>query len=175
MKHTSARLSLFAAALGLAFFASCHTTDTRYNHWRFEGLTPRVAYHLLAYDTNSGKPYYEHANAQRSAINLTVRRHLLNNNPENPFQRKLAWIPGRKRFSPLPDPIHFLHLSSVAFASASLGAGGAFFLFPPDALIVLFEEGGAEEMWDGIADTFTGRLGEPEMPPDPSEFKVRNR
>ena len=175
--RTKARLSLALAALGLAFFTSCYTADTRYNHWRLEGLAPRVAYHMLSYDTNSGKPYWEHANEQRQSINKTLVRHLwnLNSNPDNPFQRKLAYIPGEKRFSPLPDPIHFFHLSSVAVAAASVGAGGAFFLFPPEALIVLFEEGGAEEMWSGIEDTFTGRLDEPELPPDPSEFKVKNR
>ena len=167
-------LPLLGTAL-LALFASCHTHETRYNHWRLEGLTPRVAYHFLRYDTNSGKPYYEHANEQRHDINLTFRRHLLNHNPYNPFERDTPYVPPNKRFSPLPDPIHFFHLSSVAMAGAFVGAGSAAIFFPIEVIPVAFEDGGLEEMWGGVRDTFTGRLGEPERPAPVSEFRVKNR
>lgn len=166
-------LALFGTAL-LALSASCYTTDTRYNHWRLEGLTPRVAYHLLSYDTNSGIPYRRHANQQREDINLTLRRHLLNNNPLNPSQRKNAWQPPHRAFSPLPNPIHFFHLSSVAFAGAMVGAGGPFFLFPLEVVPVMFEDGGPEEMWGGVRATFRGERYE-DLPPEPKDFKVENR
>ncbi len=164
---------LFAVAL-LALFASCHTADTRYNHWRLEGLTPRVAYHFLRYDTNSGVPYRVHANQQRQDINMTIRRHVFNDNPLNPFQQKSAWQPPHKVFSPLPDPIHFFHLSSVAVGSAFLGAGGPFFIFPIEVIPVMFEDGGWEEIWSGIGATIRGEeVGYPEPPPT-SEFRVKN-
>ncbi len=167
------RLSVLFGTSLLALFAACHTTDTRYNHWRLEGLTPRVAYHLLSYDTNSGIPYRRHASQQRSDIDMTLRRHLLNDNPLNPSQRKNAWQPPQKVFSPLPDPIHFFHLSSVAFAGAMVGAGGSFFLFPIEVIPVLFEEGGPEEMWGGISATFRGERYE-KLPPTPEDFEVEN-
>ena len=174
-QRLSRTLSLAAGALGLALFASCHTSDPRYNHWRIEGLVPRASYHLLRHDTNSGKPYYETVNEQRQDITKTIQRHLIGHNPDNPFQNQLAYIPPQKRFSPLPDPLHFFHLSSLAVAGATLGAGGAFFVFPPEAVLVAFEDGGAAHMWDGVERFFTGRLDERVMPPDPSEFEVRNR
>jgi hypothetical protein len=168
------RSPLLVAAAVLALFASCYTADTRYNHWRLEGLTPRVAYHFLRYDTNSGVPYYEHANQQRQDINLTIRRHLLNDNPYNPFQRKSAWHPPQKQFSPLPDPIHFFHLSSVALGAAFLGGGGPFFVFPIEVIPVLFEDGGWEEMTSGVRSTLDGEPPSEPTPPPVSEFRVKN-
>ena len=168
-------LSFLFGAATLVFFASCQTTDTRYNHWNFSGLTPRIAYHVLSYDTNGGVPYYQHVNDQRSSINLTVRRHLIGDNPENPFRRRNAWIPNQGHFSPLPNPLNFFHLSSVAFGSALLGAGGGFILFPIEVIPVMLEDGGPSELWAGIHETFTGKNTLERGPAPVSEFKVRNR
>ncbi|MFT5286085.1 MAG: hypothetical protein ACI8TQ_002253 [Planctomycetota bacterium] len=174
-KPSKRPLRFLAAAVSLVFFASCHTTDPSYNHWNMTGLAPRMAYHFLSYDTNKGIPYYEHAMEQRNSINMTLRRHLLNDNPENPFQRKNVWLPNRQRFSPLPNPVNFFHLSSVAFGSALLGAGGGFILFPFEIIPVMLEDGGPSEMWAGIKETFTGETALERGPAPVSEFKVKNR
>lgn len=165
--------ALLGAAL-LALIAGCHTTGTQYNHWRLEGLTPRVAYHFLRYDTNSGVPYRRVASQQRLDIDMTIKRHLFNYNPTNPFKRKTAWRPPHKTFSPLPDPIHFFHLSSLAFATATLGAGGSFIVFPIEVVPVLFEDGGAAELWGGISATVTGRDYNDRTPPPVEDFEVKN-
>ncbi len=167
-------LRLLLGAATLVVFASCQTTDPRYNHWNFSGLTPRIAYHLLSYDTEGGKPYYQHANDQRSSINLTIQRHLFGDNPENPNRRENVWIPNQRPFSPCPNPFNFFHLSSVAFGSALLGAGGGFVLFPIEVIPVMLEEGGPTELWAGFRQTFTGKSNIQRGPAPPSEFRVKN-
>ena len=174
-KPTKRRLRFLAAAASLVFFASCQTTDPSYNHWNMSGLVPRMAYHLLSYDTTKGVPYYKHVQEQRESINMTLRRHLLNDNPENPFQRKNVWLPSHQHFSPLPNPVNFFHLSSAAFGSILLGAGGPFILFPIEVIPVLLEDGGPTELWAGVNETFSGETAIEHGPAPVSEFKVKNR
>lgn len=174
-KNWKRPLRVLIGAATLVFFASCQTSDPRYNHWNFSGLTPRIAYHLLSYDTEAGIPFYKHAMNQRSSINMTLRRHVLGDNPENPFRRQNAWIPNQGHFSPLPNPINFFHLSSVAFGSVVLGAGGGFILFPIEVIPVMLEEGGPTELWAGVRETFGGQTEIERGPAPVSEFKVKNR
>jgi hypothetical protein len=168
-------LLLLLATAGL--FASCASSPGRYdNHWNVGGLAPRLAYHGLSYKPHLSESYRDHERSQKESINLTLRRHLLNNNPDNPFQPEDSSLSNtRVPHSILPDPVEYFHLESLVFGVAISALTGVFVPVPFGSVLGTLEEGGPTEFVDGLHQTLTGSfrgiLGEPAPV---SEFRVRS-
>jgi hypothetical protein len=166
-------------ALGLlvGLLSACSSTPGQYeNHWNVEGLQPRLAYNFLGYKPYLADSYRDYSWQQKQDINLTLRRHMLNNNPLNPFE------PGdpslsepRPPHSILPDPVDYFHVEAIAFGAAFSVLTGTFIPVPFGSIFGTLEEGGFQEFSDGIHQTasgnFRGTLAEPSTP---AEFRVRN-
>jgi hypothetical protein len=143
-------------ALGLSLIVGCasHTSDMN-RHWSERSIGPRVSRAFLTYDWEKDGSYRDFAWQKKQDINLTVRRHFFNNNPENPFQ------PGDESFyaprppnSLLPRPWNYIHLEGLATGAILYAAGGMFVPIPIDSIIGTLEEGGDEEFMQGIGQTF---------------------
>src|SRR5690242_19353393 len=57
-----------------------------HQHWSNRSVGPRMSRAFLSYDPETDGSYRDFAWRKKQSINLTVTRHLLNYNPENPFQ-----------------------------------------------------------------------------------------
>jgi len=170
-------LSLAALpAIGL-LLGSCTSTPGEYdNHWNVQGLQPRLAYHFLSYKPHLADTYRDHQWQQKQDINLTLRRHLLNNNPLNPFQPgDPSLTQPRAPHSVLPDPVDYFHVESLVFGAAFSIVTGTFIPVPFGSIFGTIEEGGGDEFMDGIEQTASGNFrGTLQQPAEPSEFRVRN-
>ena len=163
-------------AAALAFTTACQVPDgPRANHWNIESLGPRVTYNFLGYRADRDGTYREFQWQQKQDINLTIRRHLFNDNPDNPFQHPHPEAPPeRMPNSVLPDPITFFHADSLAWGGVVWGATGSFVPIPVAGLLGVFEKGGFEEFGEGFGTIVTGSYNSEVAPPDPSEFRVRH-
>ena len=76
------------AALATALLASsCGATGEQINdHWNFRSVQPRIERAATGYDPSRHSTYSEYSSKQWSEFSLTLKRHLLNYNPDNPFQ-----------------------------------------------------------------------------------------
>ncbi len=147
------------------------------SHWNVDAVPQRITAHFTGYRGELDGSYREFQWRKKQDINLTLRRHFLNNNPENPLQVADPSLTAvRPPFGLLPNPVTYFHVESIVIGSFLLGWTGAFLPLPIDSLIATLSPGGLSEFGSGISDTFTGdwhgELGEP-VPP--SKFKVRHR
>ena len=166
---------LLAIALLLATPACLSAPGQETNHWNIESLYPRTAYHFLGYRQDIDGPYRDHQWRQKQDLNLTLRRHFLNNNPKNPFQ---AYDPGLDRGRPphsvLPNPLMFFHLESLAIGAVILARTGTFIPLPLGSIFGIIEDGGPEEFVEGMRLTFSGSYGiDLDEPPPVEEFRVQ--
>ena len=169
--------SLFLALAATGVFASCASAPGPYdNHWNIGGLGPRLAYHGLSYQPHLSDSYRDHQWQQKQDINLTLRRHFLNNNPENPFQPEDPSLSEpRPPHSIVPDPINYFHLESLVFGAAFAALGGTFIPVPLASIIGSMEKGGGAEFVQGLKQTVTGNFRGMVHEPSPvEEFRVRN-
>jgi hypothetical protein len=150
--------SLLLAGLAFAFFAAgCHSTSKEhYNHWNNRSISQRMSYHFLGYNPVEDGSYRDFDAEQKKAINLTMRRHLLNSNPYNPLQ---PWDPSlerpRRKNSLLPYPWNFIHAEGLVMGAIMLNPSvGAFIPIPVGSLVGVLEPGGVDEFMDGIGETF---------------------
>lgn len=161
MKTTPTRAVLALASLALASTLGCRTTNPGMDHWNVQGVPARAAKQFLGYRADLDGDYRGFHVRQKQHINLTLRRHFLNNNPENPFQvADPNWSVGRPPHSLLPDPLFYLHFN------------------PPFAVFASFLPGGGEEFLQGLAEPFrTGSYGGTLHlePPPVEDFRVRRR
>lgn len=170
-------LAAFCLANGLLALSGCRSAPGQDDsHWNIESLGPRVGYHAFGYREDLDGTYREHQWREKQDINLTLRRHFLNNNPDNPFE---ASDPGRNRPRPphsiLPNPINYFHLESVMTGLAFAATSGTFIPIPIGSIIGTLEEGGGEEFMEGISNTVSGSFGNTlDEPPTVEEFRVRN-
>jgi hypothetical protein len=161
-----------ASALG-----ACHTTPEPYdNHWNVGSLGPRMAYYGLGYNPVLADTYRDSQWQDKQDINLTLRRHFLNNNPENPFEPEDTSLSDpRPPHSVVPDPVQYFHLESIFFGLGFSALTGTFIPIPVGSVLGTLEEGGGEEFSQGIKQTASGNFrGTLAEPPKPEEFRVRN-
>jgi hypothetical protein len=167
-----------ARVLPLLLAAGCHSTaGVPESHWNIESVPQRITTHFTGYRGPIDGSYQDFQWQKKRDINLTLRRHFLNNDPENPLE---ATDPNRNLvrppFSVLPDPVTYFHAESLAIGALVYGASGTFVLLPVDSLIATFTPGGPTEFIEGIGDTLSGDWhGELGEPAPPSRFKVRHR
>lgn len=147
------------------------------SHWNIGSVPSRVAYRFFNYRQDMDGSYLEHQWREKQEINLTLRRHFLNNNPDNPFQ---ANDPGRVAPRPphsiLPDPVEYFHLESLTTGVALAAMTGAFIPIPVGSLLASLQPGGPSEFLEGIGNTLTGSFGANLDEPAPvEEFRVRRK
>ena len=152
-------LPLLSAGLVFAAAGCNATRDTNtHDHWNLRGMAPDMGRNILGYDAERDGRYIDFQYERKHAIDLTLKRHFLNQNPENPFQPedKEFYAP-RPPHSILPRPWSYIHVEGVVFALTSYAfRGGLPIPIPIDSLIGTFSEGGDEEFADGLRETFGG-------------------
>lgn len=97
------KLSLVAACAAACLLAGCYTTGMESNHWHSNSVGPRIAYHFFGYDRTMDGDYSNRFGDDMSSIGLTLRRHFLNDDPENP----LISQPPKKPYRPQPPTVEF--------------------------------------------------------------------
>ncbi|MDP6370533.1 MAG: hypothetical protein QF615_13065 [Planctomycetota bacterium] len=144
--------TLFGALL--LCLASCSTTPGLIDdHWSASSTNPRAARFFTGYDSSDGQSYRDYQWEQKQDINLTLRRHFFNHNPNNPYQDQVE-PKARPLHSPLPNPANYIHLEGLALGGMLYAAGGAFFPVPLDSILGTLEPGGTEEFMAGVGATF---------------------
>lgn len=156
------RSLLSTAVAGVALLAlgsSCQSAAPDIDdHWNFRSVPPRMSRQILGYDAARDGLYREFQWRRKKQLNLTLRRHFLSDNPENPFQEyDPSLYEPRPVHSILPDPVMYIHLEGLLLGWALTGGGGAFVPIPLDSLIGTFEEGGGEEFRRGLEYSLTGQ------------------
>jgi hypothetical protein len=151
--------AVVCAALTAAFsLAGCNANpDTNsHDHWNIKGLAPRVQRSVLGYDAERNGRYVDYQYANKKSIYLTMKRHGLNQNPENPFQPEdTAFYEPRPVHSIVPRPWEYINFEGIAFGGILTGMGAPFIPIPVDSIIGTASEGGSEEFEEGIRQTVT--------------------
>jgi hypothetical protein len=151
---TTACVALTAALSGCGTTPGTHSHD----HWTMNGLSPRWTRAVLGYDAEKDGRYVDYQYANKKSIYLTGKRHLLNQNPENPFQpRDEEFYEPRPPHSILPRPWEYINVEGVAFGAILLASSGVFVPIPVDSVIGTFSEDGFDEFKEGIRQTFHGK------------------
>ncbi|MFT7677423.1 MAG: hypothetical protein ACI8QC_001401 [Planctomycetota bacterium] len=155
MKRALLALALAASA------ASCQSTGQDINdHWNASSAAPRAARFFLGYDSEKDGEYRDFAWERKQSINLTLRRHFLHHNPDNPNHAEWSGrYAGRPDNSFLPNPVSFIHLEGLLLGFAATGGGGSFVVLPIDSILGVLEDGGGKEFYDGIGNSFGAFLG----------------
>lgn len=127
------------AAASLLLCTACASNHpASHNHWSLHSVGPRVTRTFLGYDSErDGDSYLEFQWERKQDVNRTLRRHFLNDNPENPFRTGAVEEPApRPVNSPLPEPHRYFHWTLIDGPIATV--------VDPD---------GFHEFWQGIEDT----------------------
>ena len=107
-----------------------------HDHWSPYFIGPSMARAFLTYDAEKDGSYLDFQWRKKQDINLTIRRHLFNQNPDNPFEGEDPTVyEPRPPNSIVPRPLTYL------------------FPLPIDSIIGSFEEGGLEEFMQGVNTT----------------------
>ena len=78
--------TLAGLALATLALSSCTTpTAAQSNHWRIESIGPRISYHFFGYDGTKDGDWWEYTKHESSSVSLTLKRRLLNYNPDHPL------------------------------------------------------------------------------------------
>ena len=80
MKYLS--LVCLVSALSLS---SCATSPQAHNHWHIDSTGPRVGLMFLGHESNDGYELSSQIGGDMSDIGLTLKRHLMHDNPSNPL------------------------------------------------------------------------------------------
>ena len=148
-------LGLAVGAALLAGLSGCQSQAKHArDHWTGYSVGPSLSRHFLSYDVESDGNYTDFQWRKKKNIELTLRRHLFNNNPDNPFEPydPDVYAP-RPNHSLLPAPQRYIHIEGLVFGAVCMAGGGAFIPVPVDSLIGTAEEGGTEEFVNGVGET----------------------
>jgi len=168
---------LHVALLCGALLSGCASRGPAMDHWNLGSVGARASKSFLGYRADLDGSYRERQWQDKRDISLTLRRHLLSNNPDNPF---VADDPGRSEQRPphsiLPDPLYYFHVEALIVAGLTYGWLGVPLPIPIGSLIASFEPGGGSEFVQGLGVPFSGSYGGTiGEPPDNDEFRVRRR
>lgn len=80
---------LLASAL---LFGACASSSPEYaSHWNAGHVGQSAEHTFTGYDAELDGGRYEYGRGNAESIALTVRRHFMNDNPENPLQMRRGW------------------------------------------------------------------------------------
>jgi hypothetical protein len=146
-----------ASILGLSGCAS--QAEHVHDHWSPYYVQPSLSRAFLSYDPEMDGTYREFQWRKKKSINLTLRRYLFNENPDNPFQAEdPTWYEPRPNHSIVPRPWDYIHVEGIVLGLAAMTPGAVFVPIPVDSIIATFEPGGDQEFMNGI-DTTTRPIG----------------
>ena len=135
------RLLPILAGLTLVGLPSC-TADQEFktnthDHWSSQSIGPRIGRAFLnGYDRENDGSYDQFQWDKKQEINLTMRRHLLNQNPENPFQPPTDYYKGaRKPDNTLTRPVTYSHVEGLVIGACLYAGGAAFIPIPIDSIL----------------------------------------
>jgi len=175
------RIAFLVAALTAPLLASgCKSglpTDQS-DHWTIDSVPSRMAQHFTGYRRDRHGSFIDYQYSKKKDIDATLRKHFLNNSPDNPFEPDDPSRYGRRPpHSLLPDPFYYIHAEGIVMGFVTLGVTGVFIPIPVDSLTATIF--GGKESWnefaEGVGDTFTGDEAEAQTPPGNSKFRVKNR
>jgi hypothetical protein len=148
------KLPLLCSVAALSLVAGCATQLPVGNHWTSSSIGPSMSRALLGYDVENDGSYRDFQWRKKQSINLTLRRHLLNHNPENPFQPDAPeMFAPRPNHSLVPHPWDYIHIEGLALGAILYAGTGFFIPLPIDSIIATFEPGGSEEFFAGVGET----------------------
>lgn len=151
--------AISGACLITVLFSACNANpDTNAtDHWNDAYIAPRFQRAALGYDAERDGRYVDYQYANKKSIYLTIKRHLLNQNPENPFQPEdKEFYEPRPLNSILPRPWEYINYEGLAWGAIIAGAtGGIFVPVPIDSIIGTMSDGGADEFAEGIRRTLS--------------------
>lgn len=76
----------------LATLGACASTDPTYtSHWNAGSAGTSAVKAFSSFDASSDSSHWDHENSNAADIALTVRRHMFNDNPDNPLQMRRGW------------------------------------------------------------------------------------
>jgi hypothetical protein len=81
----------------------CTTPSYENNHWHINHVAPRMAYHFGGYRQSTDGTYFDKLGNDADDVVLTLERHFLNYNPQNP----LVPVPAPKPYRPQPPNVPF--------------------------------------------------------------------
>ena len=152
--------------LALCLSVGCQSSPDINDHWNASSTVPRMTRTFLGYDSSRDGSYRAFAWERKASINLTLRRHLFNHNPDNPNHAVASGTyEERPVNSLLPNPVNFIHVEGLVLGLIPLAAGGFYFPIPVDSIVGIFEEGtkgtedGLDEFMSGIEQTFGNTVG----------------
>ena len=155
------RAHLLLGAATLLGFASCQSQAAHeHDHWTGYSVGPSLSRAFLSYDPEKDGLYRDFAWRKKKDIEMTLRRHFFNHNPDNPFEPydPSVYDP-RPPNSLLPAPYRYIHLEGLVLGAATLALSDTFYPLPLDSIIGTFEDGGSEEFMQGVGE-FTRPLGQ---------------
>jgi hypothetical protein len=174
------RTLLASLLLSTLLLAGCKTglPATQGKHWTVDSLPERMVKRFTGYRPDLHGNFRDFQYRKKKHVNLTLRRHFLNNSPDNPFEandpaltqprppHSIApqWLPGTPYFP------YYMHAEGLFIGLATLGIWGTFVPLPIESLYATFYGGGGE-FWRG----FTGGSSTATSPPGVSKFRVKNR
>lgn len=147
--------------------------------WKPDSLKYRMGKHFFGYRPDVDGKYIDYQFQKKQDVNLTLRRHFLNNNPDNPMEADDPSLTQRRPpHSLLPDVYDYMHVEALLAGVVTVAWGGTFLPIPVDSLMTTVFGGRPawNEFGEGFVGTFTGSGGtKAQDPPAPSEFRVKNR
>lgn len=133
--------ALLTASLALAVLSGCTSQDIN-KHWETTSTIPRMGRFFLGYNAEKDGNYHDFAWRRKQANYKTLKRHLLNVNPDNPNHVVSSRPRERPLHGILPNPFYFFDPITL--------------FVPIDGVIGLFYEDGLEE----FGESFT-QFGDP--------------
>ena len=164
---------LIAGSLGLGCRSAAGDPSS---HWNVDSLPNRASKHFLGWKGPVDGSYVSYQAQKKRDVNLTLRRHFLHNNPDNPFQVQDS---SRYEIPPphglRPDPIGWFGVESVFIGAVALASSGAFVPIPLDSLLALCTSEGRKEFGDSLTADFVGNRESGWSPPPVETFRVKSR
>jgi hypothetical protein len=168
------RSALLLALPLFAGTAACKTglVSEQGDHWTVDSVPRRMVKQFTGYRSDFHGEFVDYQYQKKKHISRTLRRHIANNSPENPFEAYDESLTSRRHPHSLsPDPLYYMHAESVFIGLGLLGITGSFIPIPVDSLVATMD-GNWDEFWRGFTD---GGDIEAQVPPDVSDFRVKNR
>ncbi|MEZ6005780.1 MAG: hypothetical protein R3F33_16550 [Planctomycetota bacterium] len=142
----------FAALLASSLF-SCNFTGSGQHmdsHWDYKSTLPRMERFWLGYDAQQDGTYRDFQYNRKLDVEMTVMRHFLNYNPDNPnhdpMPSRHAARPDHSLLpTPWTNPLRYIHVEGVLLGAAAIPVTGGFFPLPIDSILGTVEEGGWDE------------------------------
>lgn len=164
-------LSALGATLALS---SCMSSSTDYdNHWNPGSLGRRTQYHFYGYRGERDGSYAKFTESSTKHVVRSFRRHFLNDNPTNPYQRDIRWG-GESEYSIWLVESHVLAIGREAALGVWHGLGIAFwapidiaFGTVADMTGLGYDESFRSRVTTGISDS--------DEPTDPEDFEVKHK